>query len=350
MIRKKEKPKTQMDSSSKLQRIMHPYCAIKSSLKSNCKGNDERKESSKMMKRFYIDKHETRKEEEDMIGLGKDMRISNRIAQNLATFNTIPRWEYQSKNNTKVRTNGMMGMSTRSSDVDMTIHNREDRNNNIVTSCSPNSDRDMTIKRREVKTNSMVMGRRPNSVGDMNINNTKHEEGEAIQEIMEELMHHRNILEFYLKQKKKLNCEKEEATTKGQCIFKKIELFLDSYEEEVMKITRQGTPHNSRRRGSDSTESSSSCITCSSITDRNMVDFDRVRAASKCAPQPRRKSNEKKRVSFGLPSTLNDSEEQDKKRGSSRGEIKGILRKNSFIYKQSLTNKCNKSLFLNEES
>jgi len=163
-------------------------------------------------------------------------------------------------------------------------------------------------------------------------------------------MQHRLLLESYLKQKKKLNYEKEEATRKGQCIFKKIELFLDSYEEEVMKITRQET-HNLTRRGSDSTGSSNSCITCSSIADRNMIEFDRAQATSRSPPLPRGNSKQKKSVSFGLPcSTVKESQELDKKRGSSRREIKGILRNNSFIYKQSLANNCNKSLFLNEGS
>ena len=57
------------------------------------------------------------------------------------------------------------------------------------------------------------------------------EKKQAIQEIVEELMHHRRLLESYHKQKKK------PATTKDQNISKKIEIFLDSY-EEVMRKTQ----------------------------------------------------------------------------------------------------------------
>ncbi|GFH47052.1 predicted protein [Chaetoceros tenuissimus] len=223
-----------MDSSPsfKLKRV-NPSYHMESSFQINCKG-DRRKESSKMMKHFYRDEYETRKEK-DCIGIGKDMRNSYRKAQNLAKFNAIPRWKYQRKNNIKVRTNCMV-MNSRGSDVDVTIHNREVKNNSIVTD-SRNSDRDMTVRKRELRTNSIVMGSRSNNDGDIVINSSKYKKEETIQEIMEELMFHRRLLESYQKQKKKPNNEKEESTTKGQCIYKKIELFLDSC-EEVMKKTQ----------------------------------------------------------------------------------------------------------------
>lgn len=216
-----------------------PYGAMNISLKSNCKGN-ERKESSKMLKHFYRDKYKTRKEED--IGMGKDMRNSYRIAQNLATFNAIPKWKCQSTSNIKLRTNSI-GMGSPSSDVDMTIHDREEvRTNSIVIGSRRDSDRDTTIHKEEVTTNTMVMSSCRNGEGIMSINKSpfsKHKkEQAAIQEILEELMYHRCVLESYQKQNKKVNYEnEEEETTKGQCISKKIELFLDSC-EEMMKMTQ----------------------------------------------------------------------------------------------------------------
>lgn len=171
----------------------------------------------------------------------------------------------------------------------------------------------------------------------LTLKKNKDKDDKKVSKIMNELKIHHCILETYYKSKKEN--ENQQEQNKDRSINNLIETFLDSY-EEVMSMTNRQETRNSRR-GSDSTESINStisCNSCSRIPGRNMVEFDRAQATSRGAPPPLPKSETKKRVSFGLPSTLTESQE-DKKRGSAGGEIKGILRKNSFIYKQSLTNK-----------
>ena len=173
----------------------------------------------------------------------------------------------------------------------------------------------------------------------------KDKDDKKVNKIMNELKIHHRVLETYYKSKKEN--ENQEEENKDRSINKLIETFLDSY-EEVMSMTTRQKADTSSRRGSDSTESTSS-ISCNSITGRrrslnhlnqpSVIEFDRAQASSSsrrssAPPEVHRRKSEKKKVRFGLPSTLKKESPEAKKRGSTTGgEIKGILRKNSFIYK-----------------
>lgn len=167
----------------------------------------------------------------------------------------------------------------------------------------------------------------------------KDKDDKKVNKIMNELKIHHRVLETYYKSKKEN--ENQEEENKDRSINKLIETFLDSY-EEVMSMTTPQNAGTSSRRGSDSTESTSS-ISCNSIIGRrsslnhinqpSVIEFDRAQARRSSVPlEVHRQKSEKKKVRFGLPSTLKKESPEAKKRGSTTGgEIKGILRKNSFI-------------------